>query len=130
MDRSTKCFILLVAPCFEFHCTESHGMYLQLHSFMSCIAYQLEASSHYEAVGNWSSRQCYLLLLLFLLLVLLSPPQVDRIWGIWGSYYNIPKAIFYLLKGDYTTTCTIIIISILTIMDGLPRSLCWPCWDA
>ena len=20
---------------------------------------------------------------------------------IWGSYYNIPKAIFYLLKGDY-----------------------------
>ena len=30
-----------------------------------------------------------------------SPPRVDRIWGIWGSYYNIPKAIFYLLKGDY-----------------------------
>ena len=22
-------------------------------------------------------------------------------WGIWRSYYNIPKAIFYLLKGDY-----------------------------
>ena len=20
--------------------------------------------------------------------------------GIWGSYYNLPKAIFYLLKGD------------------------------
>ena len=30
-----------------------------------------------------------------------NPPQVDRIWGIWGSGYNIPKAIFYLLKGDY-----------------------------
>ena len=30
-----------------------------------------------------------------------SPPQVDRIEGIWGSYSNIPKAIFYLLKGDY-----------------------------
>ena len=30
-----------------------------------------------------------------------SPPLVDRIWGIWGSCYNIPKAIFYLLKGDY-----------------------------
>ena len=30
-----------------------------------------------------------------------SPPLVDRIWAIWGSYYNIPKAIFYLLKGDY-----------------------------
>ena len=31
----------------------------------------------------------------------LSSPQVDRIWGIWGSYYNIPKAIFCLLKADY-----------------------------
>ena len=28
-------------------------------------------------------------------------PQIDRIWGIWGSYYNIPEGIFYLLKGDY-----------------------------
>ena len=26
---------------------------------------------------------------------------LGRIWGIWGSYYNIPRAIFYLLKGDY-----------------------------
>ena len=24
-----------------------------------------------------------------------------RICGIWGSYYNVSKAIFYLLKGDY-----------------------------
>ena len=30
-----------------------------------------------------------------------SPPEVDRIWGIWGSYYNIPIAILYVLKGDY-----------------------------
>ena len=30
-----------------------------------------------------------------------SPPQVDRIWGIGGPYYNIPKAIFYLLQADY-----------------------------
>ena len=31
-----------------------------------------------------------------------SPPLVDRKWGIlMGSDYNIPKAIFYLLKGDY-----------------------------
>ena len=30
-----------------------------------------------------------------------SPPEVDRIWGIWGSYCNIPKAMFYLLKVDY-----------------------------
>ena len=31
-----------------------------------------------------------------------SPHQVDRIWGIRGSYVysSIQKAIFYLLKGD------------------------------
>ena len=29
-----------------------------------------------------------------------SPPKIDRIWGIWESCYIIPKAIFYLLKGD------------------------------
>ena len=23
------------------------------------------------------------------------------LWGIWRSYYNIPKAIFYVLQGDY-----------------------------
>ena len=33
--------------------------------------------------------------------VLHSPPQADRIWGVWGPHYRIPKAIFYLLKGDY-----------------------------
>ena len=25
-----------------------------------------------------------------------------RIWVIWGSYYNLPKAMLYLLKGEYT----------------------------
>ena len=31
---------------------------------------------------------------------LYSPPELHRIWGIWGSYYNIPEAIiFYLLQG-------------------------------
>ena len=29
-----------------------------------------------------------------------SPPELDRIWSRWGSYYNMPKAIFHLLK-DY-----------------------------
>ena len=28
--------------------------------------------------------------------------KVDRIWSIWGSYYKIPNAIFYLLEGDHT----------------------------
>ena len=27
-----------------------------------------------------------------------SPPQVDRMWGIWGSYDNVTK---HQLKGDY-----------------------------
>ena len=27
--------------------------------------------------------------------------MVDRIWGIWGSYSNRPRAIFYLLKAHY-----------------------------
>ena len=26
-----------------------------------------------------------------------SPPEVDTMRGIWGSYYKMPKAIFYLL---------------------------------
>ena len=30
-----------------------------------------------------------------------SPPQVHRIWGICGSYFHIPKAVFYLLRGDF-----------------------------
>ena len=30
-----------------------------------------------------------------------SPPEVDRIWGIRGCSYNIPKAIFCLVKGNY-----------------------------
>ena len=33
-----------------------------------------------------------------------SPLEVDRISGIWGSYCNIPQAIFYLLEGDYLGT--------------------------
>ena len=27
--------------------------------------------------------------------------KVDRIWGKWGCYCNVTKAIFYLLEGDY-----------------------------
>ena len=30
-----------------------------------------------------------------------SPAEVDRIWAMWGSHYNIPKAKLYLLQGDY-----------------------------
>ena len=30
-----------------------------------------------------------------------STPEADRVWGIWGSYYDIRKGIFYLLQGDY-----------------------------
>ena len=27
-----------------------------------------------------------------------DPAEVDRTWGIWGSYYNIPKAIWGTVK--------------------------------
>ena len=30
------------------------------------------------------------------------PPEVERIWGMWGTYSNIPKSMFYLLQGDYS----------------------------
>ena len=42
-----------------------------------------------------------------------SPPEVDRIWAIRGFWYNIPKAIFYLLKGDYSPELTKLICPIL-----------------
>ena len=29
---------------------------------------------------------------------------VYRIWGTWASFHNIPKAMIYLLKGDYRMT--------------------------
>ena len=36
-----------------------------------------------------------------------SHPHVDRIeHGIWGAYYDITKAIFHLLKGDYSLRIT------------------------
>ena len=31
-----------------------------------------------------------------------SSSEVDRRWGMWRSDYNMPKAVFYLLKGDYS----------------------------
>ena len=31
-----------------------------------------------------------------------SPPYGDRMWGIWGSYYTVHEAGFYLLKGEHS----------------------------
>ena len=39
--------------------------------------------------------------------------------GIWGSYYNIPIAIFYLLKRDYIT----ILITIATIFPVITTTV-------
>ena len=47
---------------------------------------------------NWGFNLCYITWVLGLVF---RPPQVDRIWGIKRSYYNILTAIFYLLKGGY-----------------------------
>ena len=34
-----------------------------------------------------------------------------RIWNIWESYCNLPEAIFYLLKGDYTNLNPITVLT-------------------
>ena len=47
--------------------------------------------------------------------VCMASKEVHRIWGIWGSYSEIPKATFYLLKGDY--------VSMLANFSDLPRSV-------
>ena len=64
-----------------------------------------------------------------------SPPQT-RAWDIWGSYHSIPKAVFYLLKGDYI--CMLHVINIFTGSKAHPstHTFCgvgglvrWPCGD-
>ena len=37
------------------------------------------------------------------ILQIMFPPKYVGVWDIWGSYYDIPKAIFYLLKGNPTS---------------------------
>ena len=44
-------------------------------------------------------------------------PRSRETWGISGSYCNIPNAIFYLLKGDYTSQ------EIVLRHLGCPRTL-------
>ena len=60
----------------------------------------------------------------FFLTGLYSPPEVDGIWGIWRSYSNIPNAIFYLLKGDYTLTWFNTGKKLLTSNKALGRFAC------
>ena len=49
-----------------------------------------------------------------------SAPKVDRIWVIWGSYYKIPKARFYLLKGIIEGVSNLELIFASRILLGLP----------
>ena len=37
-----------------------------------------------------------------------NPAYVDRIWGLWGSHYNMPKAVFYVRKGDSIPYCFLV----------------------
>ena len=48
---------------------------------------------------------------------------MDSIYGIWGSYFNIPKAIFYLLKGDYKVLGFRALLAVLVY-----ECLHVPCW--
>ena len=58
-------------------------------------------NTSYNSLNNQTRASGYVI---YIYIYIYGPPQVDRIWGIWGSYYNIPQAIFALLKGDYNTT--------------------------
>ena len=50
-----------------------------------------------QLIWDWASCQMILLSTQNIRAVMrtYSPPQVDRIWGIVGSFYNLPKAIFH-----------------------------------
>ena len=41
-------------------------------------------------------------------------------WGIWGSYYNIPKAIFYLLKGDDVFVVAVAVVAAVEVPVAAP----------
>ena len=60
---------------------------------LGCGVWELQPFRLYS-VGSWGSIYAGIY-------SIYSPPAVDIIWGIWKIYDNVPKAIFYLLKGDY-----------------------------
>ena len=50
-----------------------------------------------------------------------SPPEVDSIRGIWGSYYDILKAIFYLFKAPHRVikrVCQLMLLWNSKLHDG------------
>ena len=54
---------------------------------------------------------------------------MDRIRGIWGCHYSIPKAIFYLIKRDYRVCkkeVTALKGSQLAMHEGLEKKCCDP----
>ena len=51
-----------------------------------------------------------------------SSPYVDRIWGIWGSYFNIPKAIYSIyLRGTITALAIRVAMGILADIQNPPN---------
>ena len=49
---------------------------------------------------------------------LLTDLALYTIWGIWGSCYNIPKGMFYLLEGDYNPNSKVIIRGLEVLYQG------------
>ena len=45
--------------------------------------------------------------------------------GYMGSYYNIPKAIFDLLKGDYRIRA----LGFRVVTSNIPMAVCAICWE-
>ena len=70
-------------------CLESRGTVSLWASYFFCIFHVLQNGGFTISTFHVSKSD--------------SPFSVNGIWGGWGSYDNIRKAIFYLLKGDYVS---------------------------
>ena len=65
-----------------------------------CVIKEDTRSIGYSSSARSKAEAVLILQAAFQKIRVYSPPQVDRMWGIWGSYDNILRAIFYLLTGD------------------------------
>ena len=84
--------------CLEYRIEQREGMTLStaLGCSVKVSRTKLPLQGNHALLGAYTYIYIYI--------YIYSPPCLDRIWGTWGSYSNIPKAIFYLLKGGYIST--------------------------
>ena len=86
---------------------------------------QLAPSFKHHAKKTPRSNRKYAIVAVALLKLMFaySPPRVDGISGILGSYYDKPKAIFYLLQGEAhdTDLCNSDIVASSPVQLSNPR---------